>query len=105
MRPNHSGGIRQLVARPLEKLMLSCDQTAELTSQGLDERLAWSGRLRVRVHLLFCRFCRRYRRQLLHIRSILGTSMPEESSLQESHFRLTDAAKKRVRDAIGKTSN
>lgn len=86
----------------LTSLMFTCDQTAELMSQALDEKLTWFSRLGVGLHTMFCRFCRRYRRHLLLMRSILGPSAPDASVAQDSHVKLTDPAKARIHDAIMK---
>lgn len=45
-------------------LTLSCDEASELLSNALDRPLSRGEDLAVRLHLLCCRFCRRYRRQI-----------------------------------------
>ncbi len=45
--------------------MLSCKDVAVLLSQDLDGELGSLQALKLRCHLLICRFCRRLRRQLL----------------------------------------
>lgn len=88
----------------LTSLMFTCDQTAELMSQALDEKLTWFSRLGVGLHTMFCRFCRRYRRHLLLMRSILGPSGPEASVPQHIHIKLSVAAKARIHDTIIKSN-
>ncbi len=48
--------------------MLSCKEVSQLVSESLDRKLSWQQRLAVRVHLLMCRFCSRFRRQMLFLR-------------------------------------
>ena len=48
--------------------MLSCKETSELVSRSLDERLSWSQRMAVRLHLLMCGACRRFVEQMGVIR-------------------------------------
>ncbi|HAF01156.1 MAG TPA: hypothetical protein DCO68_06650 [Methylophilaceae bacterium] len=44
--------------------MLNCKQTSQLVSQSLDRNLTLRERLAVRLHLLICKYCRRFQRQL-----------------------------------------
>lgn len=48
--------------------MLSCQEVSRLVSESLDRKLPWHQRLAVRVHLLMCRFCSRFRKQMLFLR-------------------------------------
>ena len=45
-----------------------CHEVTRLLSQGMDRPLPWATRLRLRVHLLSCVWCRRYARQLRRLR-------------------------------------
>ena len=47
--------------------MDSCRSITELVSAGLDRELSARERLRVRLHLLFCRHCTKIERQLAAI--------------------------------------
>ena len=51
--------------------MLSCKDVTQLISQSMDTSLPIGKRLGVRLHLLTCRFCARYERQLRLIRETL----------------------------------
>jgi hypothetical protein len=51
-------------------LALPCNEAARLTSESLDRTLPFHDRLAVRLHLLACISCRRYRRQVLFLRQI-----------------------------------
>ena len=48
--------------------MLSCKDVTRLLSEAMDASLPIGKRIGVRFHLLLCRFCARYERQLLLIR-------------------------------------
>ncbi len=48
--------------------MLSCKDVTRLISESMDASLPIGKRIGVRIHLLMCRFCARYERQLLLIR-------------------------------------
>ncbi len=47
--------------------MLSCKAIGELLSQKLDRRLSLRERLRLKFHLLICKTCRCYEKQLKFI--------------------------------------
>ncbi|MGE5190456.1 MAG: zf-HC2 domain-containing protein [Gemmatimonadota bacterium] len=51
--------------------MLSCKDATRLISQSMDVTLPVGQRIGLRLHLLICKFCLRYRRQLLVIREAL----------------------------------
>ena len=48
--------------------MLSCKDVSYLVSESLDRKLPFWQRLQVRLHLLMCRFCARFRKQTLFLR-------------------------------------
>ena len=48
--------------------MLSCKEAAALVSESLDRKLPLAQRIALRMHLFFCRFCRRFSRQVLFLR-------------------------------------
>ncbi len=48
--------------------MLSCKEISHLVSESLDRKLPFHQRLQVRLHLLMCQFCSRFRKQLLFLR-------------------------------------
>lgn len=49
-------------------LMPNCREMSRYASRSLDSPLPFAHRLGFGLHLLLCRFCRRYRRQLLWLR-------------------------------------
>jgi len=48
--------------------MLSCKDVTQLISESMDRPLPLRKRIGMRLHLLMCKFCSRYERQLLLIR-------------------------------------
>ncbi len=48
--------------------MLSCKEVSYLVSESLDRKLPLWQRIQVRLHLLMCRFCSRFRKQVLFLR-------------------------------------
>ncbi len=84
-------------------MMLSCKEVASsISSDGL-ERFGWRYRLQVRLHLLICRYCRRYAAQIRTVnaatRSLFETTDREavtrlESSILDSLQAPDDGADK-----------
>lgn len=78
--------------------MLSCKQTSQLVSQSLDRRLTLRERLAVRMHLLLCKYCRRFQQQLLTIR--LGLTRMSQSIEQDTNIQMPSEAKARIGKAL-----
>ena len=51
--------------------MLSCADATRKMSEALEHDLTWQARMGLRVHVLMCSACRRYRRQILGIESLI----------------------------------
>ena len=58
--------------------MLNCREITERASDFIDAGLPWRVRLEVRLHLMMCRLCREYVRQLaLVVRTLRRLPRPE----------------------------
>jgi hypothetical protein len=73
--------------------MLNCRHATRLISQSMDGKLAWHRRLAVRVHLLYCVWCRRYAAQLQVIRH----AAKEARQLTGAPANLSNEAKEHMR--------
>lgn len=80
--------------------MLNCKQTSLLVSQSLDRPLTWRERWAVRAHLLICVYCRRFKQQLLWIRSQL--SQWQQRVTEDQSPGLSTAAKERITQQLDK---
>ena len=49
-------------------MMLTCKEVSRLVSQGLDRRLGFIERLRLRVHLAICDGCANFKKQVEFLR-------------------------------------
>jgi hypothetical protein len=63
---------REILKNILRILTLTCDQAARLMSHAQEKPLKRSERLALSVHLLICRLCRKYNRQLKLLRAIMA---------------------------------
>ena len=81
--------------------MLSCKDVTQLLSEAMDRSLPLGKRIGVRLHLLICKFCVRYERQLLQIREtvrrLVGT---EETAVETLWEPLSEGAKERIRKSL-----
>lgn len=50
--------------------MLNCKQNTELLSQALDRPITVREKLAIRLHLMMCRGCRNFEKQLIFIRKV-----------------------------------
>ncbi len=82
--------------------MLSCKDVTKLLSESMDRSLPPGKRIGVRLHLLFCRFCARYERQLLLIRETARRlAATVEAPGESCGETLSEAARERIRESIG----
>lgn len=79
--------------------MLSCKEVSGLVSLSLDRPLPIGKRLAVRMHLMICKLCSRYRRQLLFLRQA-ARHLPEHLDATAA-APLSDEAKQRIRAKLG----
>jgi len=76
--------------------MLKCREITERASDFLDAGLPWPERLQVRLHLMMCRSCREYVRQLrLVVRSLRRLPRPDPSEDTQRELLATFRAEHR----------
>lgn len=78
--------------------MFNCKDISRLVSESMDRRLSWRQRFGIRFHLLMCRYCSRYQKQLLLLRRLLRQQ--SESAQDSSLPALDEAGKDRLRKII-----
>ena len=69
-----------------------------LISRSMDERLGFWERFGYKLHLVYCRACRRYRKQLITLREIIRGA--DSEAPQASGGALSPDARKRIQDAV-----
>jgi predicted anti-sigma-YlaC factor YlaD len=83
-------------------LNMPCDQITELISQAQDVRLSRTRRFVVMVHLVYCKACRRFRKQLAILRdatSRLSDPLSVET-LPADLPGLSDEARDRIKRSL-----
>jgi len=78
--------------------MLDCQQASQLISKSLDRQLSWRERFAVRLHLLFCQYCKRFSQQLITMRTALNRL--SQSIENNADIRLPSETKNRIASAI-----
>ena len=74
--------------------MLSCKQASKIISQSLDKPLTMRERFALKLHLIICKYCKRFSQQVQTLRVALKQMI---SSIENSNtIELPSAAKNRI---------
>jgi hypothetical protein len=93
---------REILKNVLLILTLTCDQAAQLMSQMQEKPLNRSEQWALSFHLLICRLCRKYNRQLKLLRSIF-TRMADSHIYEDAVPPLMDPVQsKAFKDKLSK---
>lgn len=79
--------------------MFRCRDVSQKVSQSMDEPLPFSQRMAVWIHLMMCRYCRRFQRQLIALRKISGMEDMGDS-IDEASDKLSEDAKTRIKEKL-----
>ena len=83
--------------------MLSCRETTQLISESMERKLPLRRRMAVAAHLLMCRFCSRYRKQLRFMEKAVDrlVESEKEGSLPETTDTcLSPEARERIKQSL-----
>lgn len=81
--------------------MLSCKDVTKLLSESMDRSLPLGKRIGVRLHLIICKWCARYERQLLLIReAVRRLAAMLEAPGESSGETLSEEAKERIKKSF-----
>lgn len=91
--------IENLMMKALYRLTFSCEVVTQKISEGLDHPLSFRDRVKIRVHVLFCKFCNRYEKQLLALhKAFQNRAEPQFGG--EDVEGLSDEARQRIKRAV-----
>ncbi len=76
----------------------TCKEAARRQSEAMDQRLSSSRRLGLKLHLLLCKWCRRYGKQLKFLRSAAHQCEQHES--EAAGASLSPEARERLKAAL-----
>jgi len=74
--------------------MINCREATRLISQAMDSTLPWHRRMAIKLHLLYCVWCRRYAAQVQILRKA-AKQLPQDD-LAAPGEKLSDEAKQRM---------
>lgn len=77
--------------------IFSCKKISALISESMDRKLPLYRRMGIKLHLMMCYLCRRYKKQLEFIRSIMQTDEEVDKIKNES---LSAEARKRIKKKL-----
>ena len=79
--------------------MFNCKEVSRLVSESMDHNLPVYQRMLIWIHLLVCRYCARFRRQVMFLRKLCCSLQPDERFIDTSVVLPPDACK-RIRNAL-----
>ena len=86
-------------------LSLSCQESSRLLSDKLDRTLSRPERIALRMHLVLCRNCRRFGRNLRVFRDVLGNMSRKNLSGNGLGTPLTPEAKTRIAEKVAQAQS
>ena len=84
--------------------MASCEDITKLLSQSMDRRLPLRKRMEIRVHVMMCRFCSRYRKQMIYLSNLLQLHAAHKEE-PDPTISLDSVARQRIKEALKKQAN
>jgi predicted anti-sigma-YlaC factor YlaD len=80
---------------------LPCREISELVSRSLDHELPRAERLAVTLHLLYCKACRRFRRQVLTLKTAMARLASDASCAERAEIpHLAPEARERIKRTL-----
>ena len=81
--------------------MFNCQEVSKKVSQSMDVSLPVHQRMMITMHLMMCKYCNRLRQQLMILKKAVHLERFTEGDNARSDA-LSDAARKRIKNAVGK---
>lgn len=79
--------------------MFNCKKVTYLVSESLDRKLVLHQRMGMRIHLMMCKFCSRYKDQLLFLRKT-ARLYSESSEEPDPSIQLSSDVGKRIKESM-----
>jgi len=81
------------------KVMITCKEATYLISKDQQDKLGFSERFKLKLHLMMCKYCRRFLVQVNFITKAIG-KMKERIDKQGVEIKLTDEQKLGLRKKL-----
>jgi len=95
---NWFANISKKIINGLAELSPSCKTAARLQSEALDHPLTLRQRLGLRIHIVLCKWCSRYGKQIAFVHKAVKSHQDEATKAVPQ--RLSDEAKVRIRKQL-----
>lgn len=95
--------MKKLLMKIMNRIMLPCEIITQKVSESLDHKLSLRERIQVYLHLMYCKFCKRYQIQLLAIHNALQ-KQGEQEGTGKSAENLSTAAREKMKRALREKS-
>lgn len=79
-------------------MIISCKSASQLISKSLDQRLSFSERLKLRLHLLICDVCTHFKQQLFILQASIKNLLKQTEN--DESIQLPLPAKVRIEKII-----
>ena len=79
--------------------MFNCRKVTQMVSESMDRKLPLYQRVMIRTHLLMCKYCARFRDQLLMMRELSSRQETDDSKLDPSAV-LPPEARERIKQKL-----
>ena len=79
--------------------MFNCNEVSKKVSESMDRNLPLYQRMLIRMHLMMCKYCARFKKQLLALRKLSRYSELAAGSL-DTALGLSSESKARIKDAM-----
>ena len=95
--------LMDFMMRIMNKITPTCDVITQKISESLDHKISLRNRLKIRLHVMFCKLCRRYQRQLVAMHTLFEIRLKkeEENTLPKAPT-LTSEARERIKQNLRK---
>ena len=79
--------------------MFKCKEVTRIVSESMDRDLVFHERIALKIHLFMCKYCARYKHQLLALREILHLHMMK-GEVSGNPITLPPEVKQRIQNEL-----
>lgn len=87
----------------MSKITPSCETVTQKISESMDHPISFGDRFRIRIHLMGCELCARYKKQLYTIRKMIKSHLAEIND-SATVSKLSTQARQRMKQKIKENS-
>jgi predicted anti-sigma-YlaC factor YlaD len=85
----------------INKLTSPCDIITKEISESLDHKISQRTRIKIRLHVMFCKLCRRYQKQLTTMHTLFEQHLQkEEENILPKGPTLNSEARERIKQNL-----